>query len=354
MLDDLSEGTFEFAFKVLGDVAGFHSILMGALGDRLGLFKAIEAKGPATSAALAESTGLDERYVREWLGGMTTAGYVRFDPDAQTFHLPADLAPVLAQEEHPFFFGAMFDLLSQLPAVLDGVAGSFKTGGGVPQSSYPERYFAATTRAAVTRDANFLVQVWVPAVEGLQSRLEAGIDVADIGCGGGSALVQLARAFPKSRFWGYDIHQPNIDSAKQLAEKEGLADRVEFQVVDAAAGLDRSFDLITALDVIHDAADPAGLLSVIRRSLALDGTFLCFEFPYSEKLEENVGPMGTMLYGFSLFYCMTTSLAQGGEGLGTLGLPDSKFRKLAAGAGFSTVNEVVTGDPFNRLYEVRA
>lgn len=354
MLENLSAGTMDFAFKVLGDVAGFHSVLMGALGDRLGLFKAIEATGPATSVEIAESTGLDERYVREWLGGMTTAGYITYDPSAQTFELPPDLAPVLAQQDHFFYFGAMFDLLSQLPAVLDGVADAFQTGGGVHQSSYPERYFAATARASIPRDANLLMNLWVPAVDGLQSRLENGIGVADVGCGGGSALVHLARAFPNSRFWGYDVHPPNIESARKFAETEGVADRVEFQVKDVAAGLDRSFDLITTLDVIHDAADPSGLLSVIRRSLAQDGTFLCFEFPYSEKLEENVGPMGTMLYGFSLFYCMTTSLAEGGEGLGTLGLPDSKFRKLAADAGFSTVNEVVTGDPFNRLYEVRA
>ncbi len=197
-----------------------------------------------------------------------------------------------------------------------------------------------------------LVDEWLPALPAIRDRLERGAAVADVGCGRGRALIALARAFPASRFVGYDAHGPNVARATAAAEAAGVADRVRFEQRDVAAGLPERYDVITAVVVIHDAGDPVAVLRAIREALRPGGVFLCMEGGYSERLEENLGPMGALGYGSSLFYCLPTALAQGGVGLGARGLPEPRLRELCTEAGFGDVRRVPVQPLLLALYEV--
>ena len=197
-----------------------------------------------------------------------------------------------------------------------------------------------------------LVQQWLPLVPQTSAKLRADARIADVGCGTGQALIALARAFPSITATGYDAHPPSVEQARRATAEAGLANRVSYQVLDAAAGLPDSFDVITTFDVVHDAVDPLGLLRSIRDALRPGGSYLCLEINCSDQATANTGPIAALLYGFSVLYCMTTSLAEGGEGLGTLGLPEQALRDLAAKAGFAQVRHVEMDNPFNSLYEL--
>jgi ubiquinone/menaquinone biosynthesis C-methylase UbiE len=183
--------------------------------------------------------------------------------------------------------------------------------------------------------------------------LERGVDVADVGCGQGRALIKLVQTFPQSRYVGYDSLPSSIEKAETNAEAAAVADRIRFIELDASKGLPESFDLVTTWDVIHDAVDPLGVLQSIREALRPGGIYLCLDINCSDAQTSNVGPVASLLYGFSTLLCMTVSLAQGGEGLGTMGLPESKLRELCTRAGFSSVTRVPMENPFNNLYLVR-
>ena len=187
----------------------------------------------------------------------------------------------------------------------------------------------------------------------VERKLGQGADVADVGCGRGRALTRLAQSFPMSRYVGYDAFAPSIERATTCAREAGVADRVCYEVRDAVSDLPGRFDVITTFDVIHDAADPVAVLRSIFRALKPDGIYVCLDVNCSDKLEENTGPLGSMFHGISILYCMTTSLAGGGAGLGTLGLHEHKLRELAAVVGFRDIRRVPIENPFNNLYELR-
>src|SRR6185437_9168787 len=342
----------EFTGRVLADSAAAATIVLAALGDRTGLFKDMASRGPATSGELASRTGLAERYVREWLAGMFAAGYLDYDEVQQRYTLPEEHAPTLATEPGPAFFGGVHQELLGAIQRYDQVAEAFREGGGVRAADLHPDVWTGTSRFTAQWHQNMLIQQWLPLVPEVTAKLRAGARVADVGCGTGQALIALARAFPAITGTGYDTHPPVIEQARQAAAEAGLAGRVSFQVLDAAAGLPGSFDVITTFDVVHDAVDPLGLLRSIRDALRPGGRHLCLEINCSDQVTANVGPIATLLYGFSVLYCMTTSLAEGGEGLGTLGLPEPVLRDLAAKAGFAQVRHVEMDNPFNSLYEL--
>jgi SAM-dependent methyltransferase len=342
----------EFTGRVLADTAAAATIVLAALGDRMGLFKDLTARGPATSGELAGRTGLSERYVREWLGGMFAAGYLTYDDAQQRYALPAEHAPTLATEPGPAFFGGVHQELIGAIQRYHQVAGAFRAGGGVRSADLHPDVWAGTSRFTAQWHQNMLVQQWLPLVPDTTARLRAGARVADVGCGTGQALIALARAFPAITGTGYDAHPPVIEQARHAAAQAGVADRISYQVLDGAAGLPESFDVITTFDVVHDAVDPLGLLRSICDALQPGGRYLCLEINCSDQAAGNTGPIATLLYGFSVLYCMTTSLAEGGEGLGTLGLPERALRQLAGKAGFSHVRHVEMDNPFNSLYEL--
>jgi SAM-dependent methyltransferase len=343
----------EFTGRVLADSAAMATIVLAALGDRTGLFKDLAEHGPATSGELASRAGLAERYVREWLSGMFAAGYLDYDDAQQRYALPAEHEPALATEPGPAFFGGVHQELIGAIQRFDQVAQAFRHGGGVRPADLHPDVFTGTSRFTAQWHQNMLVQQWLPLVPQTEAQLRAGARVADVGCGTGQALIALARAFPSITGTGYDQHPASIEQARRAAAEAGVADRISYQVMDATAGLPDSFDVITTFDVVHDAVDPLGLLRSIQDALRPGGSYLCLEINCSDQATGNVGPIAALLYGFSVMYCMTTSLAEGGEGLGTLGLPEAVLRDLATKAGFAQVRRADMDNPFNSLYELR-
>jgi 2-polyprenyl-3-methyl-5-hydroxy-6-metoxy-1,4-benzoquinol methylase len=333
-----------FMGKVMGDAS---------LGDRLGLFASLAEEGPATSAELAERAQVNERYACEWLRGMHAAGYLELDRSCARFALPAEHAQVLAAEGGPLFLGGAFQLTFGYLRALDRLTEAFRSGGGVPQSAYPAETWEGMGRFSRPFYENLLVQAWVPAVSGLHERLERGARWADVGCGAGLAAIALARAYPASTFVGYDAFEGQVELARRAAAEAGVGDRVRFELLDAAAGLPERFDVVSTFDVVHDAINPPALVRAVRAALAGDGVYLMLEINSADDPAENVGPLATLLYGVSVVYCMTTSLAHGGQGLGTCGLPPAKARELCLTSGFSTVEQIELQDPFNALYVAR-
>jgi SAM-dependent methyltransferase len=342
-----------FMNQVMGDLSGAVVSTMCTLGDRLGLFKALAANGPATSAQLANIAEINERYAREWLSALASAGYLEYDPSNGHFTLPPEHAPVLAQEGGPMFMGGVYQHLPGLSGTLDQITEAFRHGGGVGQEAYGEDFREGMERISAGWFENMLVQQWISAIPDVQDKLERGALVADVGCGNGRAIIRLALAFPNSHFVGYDMFSPVINRARANAEFAEVANRVRFEQCDAVNGLPEQFDLITTFDVIHDIANPRAVLKGFRRALLPDGAYLLLEIKCSEKLEENAGPVGAILYGTSVLYCTPTSIANGGDGLGTMGLPWPKVRELCAEAGFSNVRRHLLDNPFNVLYDVR-
>jgi SAM-dependent methyltransferase len=342
----------QFVHRVLGDTSATTTMVLAGIGDRLGLFKNLDAYGPASSHEFAQRTGIQERYGREWLSAMTSAGYLTYEPATGQFALPAEHAPALVQETGPVFFGGLWDMLLGMLQPVDKLMQCFKNGSGVAQSDYPDATYHGMDRFTAGWFENLLLQQWIPAVPAVQAGLERGIDVADVGCGRGRAVIKLAQTYPRSRIVGYDIYQPNVDRAVANAQAGGLAQRVRFERLDASREIPGQYDLITTFDVVHDAVDPRGLLRKIRQALRPEGTYLCLDVNCADRLEQNAGPLGALFYGFSILYCMTTSLANGGEGLGSCGLPEPKLRELALEAGFRGVRRLPLENPFNNLYEV--
>ncbi len=338
-----------FIERVLGDSAAFTQIAMAALGDRLGIWKDLAANGPATSAQLARRMGLSERHVREWLAAMAAADYLAYDASTHKFTLAPDRAAVLADEGGPMFLGAVPELLVSYLKPYERLAETFRTGGGVPQSAFPDATYRGQERFSAGWYEHLLVQRWLPAA-GLDGALAAGVRVCDVGCGGGRALVKLAQAYPASRFVGYDVYGPNVHRARELADRSGVGDRVQINQLDAAAGIAEKFDVITTFDVVHDAVAPGPLLAAIRGGLAAGGTYLCLEIKCSARLEDNFGTVGALMHGVSVLYCMSTSLAHGGAGLGTCGLHEGRLRELGQGAGFGGIRKLAIDDAFNDLY----
>jgi SAM-dependent methyltransferase len=343
-----------FMGKVIGDYSGAMMSMYCALGDRLGLFKELAANGPATSDELAKRAGVNERYTLEWLRGMASAGYVEHDRSSDRYALPPEHALALAQEGSPMFFGGGFQMLSGMADVFDKVAQRFRNGGGVSQEDYSADFWDGLERFTNGWFENFLLQEWIPSIPKVKGKLEEGCLYADVGTGAGMAILKLAGEFPNSKFVGYDISDAQIERARKNVEDAGFADRVRIEKKDVGEGLDEKFDVISTYDVIHDAVDPQGLLKAIRQGLKDDGTYICLDINCADDPADNEGPLASMFYGFSMLYCMTTSLAHNGEGLGTCGLPESKLGELCDKAGFSEVRRVPMENPFNSLYEVSA
>ena len=342
-----------FAGKVMGNFGGAMAGLLSALGVRLGLFGALAA-GPATSSELAGRTGLAERYIREWLWGLHSAEYLRFDHKTKRFTLPAEHAAVLAIEDSPLCLAAGYELLSPMAGMLDEVTEAFRTGQGIPHERYPDSFYTAMDRMSATWLNAMLVDQWLPAIDGLVGTLERGARVADVGSGGGRAVITMAQRFPNSEFVGYDLHGANVERATAAAKTAGLASRVQFLNTDAMTGLTGPLDLVTMFDVLHDTPDPEAVLAAAHTALApTGGVLLVLESSSAAIPEDNTGPSGIILYATSTLYCVPTALADGGPALGTLGLPFGELDSLARRAGFAKIDEISAQNPMRALYVLR-
>ncbi len=341
-----------FLNKVVKDTSGLAVTIMAALGDRLGLFKDLAANGPAGSSEFAKRTGINERYAKEWLAGMTCAGYLEYDPVSQLFTLPHAHEPVLAQEGGPFFLGGTHQMLLGMLATVGLLEKAFRTGNGIPMAAYDENTWEGIERDMTGIYEAKLLKEWIPAIPDVQAMLEKGVRVADVGCGSSRVLIMLAKAFPKSRYVGLDPFKPLIERAKANAEAAGVSDLVSYKVLDTPIGIPDQYDLITTFNVIHEASNPLGLLRTIRKSLRPGGRYVCVDVKCEEALEDNVGPFAALRYGFSLLYCMSTSLAEGREALGTMGLHEGKMRQLCREAGFTSVKLVPLEKSLRNIFEV--
>lgn len=342
-----------FAGRVTADTSAWIVTTMVIVGERLGLWRALADGRPVTSAELAGRTGTTERYVREWLSSVTAHGYLTYEPVTGQFALPAAHAPVLATES-PAYFGGLHQALYGLTSVLGHVTDAFRHGAGVPLSAYPDDWWQGMERFNNGWFDYLLTPVWLPAMPKVHALLQRGADVADVGCGRGRALIRLAQDYPAGRYVGYDIHPESIAAARASAEAAGVADRVRFECIDASCGIPGEYDVITTFDVIHDAADPEGMLRAVRGALRPGGRYVCLDINASHRLTDNTGPLAAYFYGISVLFCMTTSLAEGGAGLGTCGFNEHTARRLCAEAGFGAVRRVEMDNPFNILYEITA
>jgi SAM-dependent methyltransferase len=345
--------TEAFAGQVVGAMNGAFTALMISVGHRTGLFDTMANLPPSSSAEIAKAAGLDERYVREWLGNMTVSRFVEHDPANGTYVLPPEHAASLTRAAGPGNMAAMAEFVAQMGKVEDDIVTSFKKGGGVPYAKFDKFQELMRQESAQVFDAT-LLDITLKLVDGLTDKLSAGIDVADVGCGAGHAINIMARAFPNSRFTGFDFSEEGIGIGRGEAKEWGLKN-ARFEVRDAAnLGEKAKFDLITVFDAVHDQAQPRNMLKGIADALKPGGVFLCADIAGSSDHAGNMDhPLGPMLYGISTFHCMTVSLALGGEGLGTM-WGQQKARELLKEAGFNSIDEkFVEGDILNVYYICR-
>ena len=314
--------------------------LMVSIGHRTGLFDALAELPPASSQQIASHAGLDERYVREWLAAMVSGGIVEYLADEGQYRLPASHAALLTRSATPDNIAVFSQYIGMLGAVEDRVVDCFREGGGVAYEHYPRFHEVMAEDSGQTVIAALDDHI-LPLIAGLTERLENGIDVLDIGCGRGRALLHLAARFPKSHFVGYELSPIALEHARTEAANRSL-DNVRFECRDLT-GFDRqaaeaTYDLVTAFDAIHDQADPQGVLKGIRRSLTHNGVFLMQDIRASSQLENNLDhPIAPLLYTLSTMHCMTVSLAQGGAGLGTMWGEEMAHTMLTE-AGFNSVD----------------
>jgi SAM-dependent methyltransferase len=329
--------------------AGFAATVV--IGDKLGLYQALAA-GPTTPAELADRTGTHPRLVAEWLAAQAASGYVTYDPEGERFSLSPEQAFALANEDGSLYLPGAFQVM--VAAVKDEpkVTQAFATGAGVPWHAHDPDLFAGTERFFRPGYAANLVSSWIPALDGVQAKLEAGAQVADVGCGHGASTLIMAQAYPNSTFVGFDYHQPSVQHARQVAANAGLAERCRFQVAPASAYPGAGYDLVTVFDALHDMGDPVGAAAHIRQSLAPDGTLLLVE-PYAgDRLEDNLTPVGRAFYAASTLLCVPHALSEEvGLALGAQA-GEQRLREVVTAAGFGHFLRVAQ-TPFNLVYEAR-
>ena len=341
----------EVAGRMVGILDDGAICVLASIGHELGLFETLASLPPATSAQVADAAGLDERYVREWLGGMVTAGFVQYVPDDRTYSLRADHAPFLTGTGADNLARTM-RFVSLMGMVQPKVIDAFRNGGGLSYDDYPDFHHLQAADSAAVNDASLLDTI-IP-LAGVTDRLVAGIDVAAIGCGEGHAINLLARAHPASTFVGYDFSEDAVEAARREAEAWGLAN-ARFEVLDVARlEEEAAYDPITTFDAVHDQAHPALVLTNLRRALRPDGTYLMVDIKASSNLEDNLDlPWASFLYAVSTVHCLSVSLGQGGDGLGTVWGVQTAQRMLHE-AGFSEVTvHDLEEDPFNAYFVAR-
>src|SRR6266478_3023201 len=342
-----------FSKQVSGDIGAAMLGALSYIGDRLGIFSTLAEAGSVTSADLAKRTGLSERYLREWLSAMAAAGYLNYDAAAKTYAMPPEHAMVLARDDSPFFAGGFIEMIVPNISIAPKVMESFKNGRGVSQSEYPPETWEAMERSSASMYRHQLVRKWLPTMPQVVEKLTEGGSSLDVGCGSGRAAIAIATAFPKAKVFGFDAHGGSLERARANAKATGLGDRIKFEVVDCTKLPAAQFDFISTFDVVHDSIDPDALLKSIRGALKPGGTYLMVEVNVSSNVEDNINPLGKLMYSMSTLYCMTVSLAHGGAGIGAC-MGEAKARELVAAAGFKHFRRLPIDDMFSALYEIRA
>ncbi len=341
----------EFMGRFVGDMGAAISAALVVIGDRLGLYRAMADGEPLTPEQLAHRTKTDARYVREWLCNQAAGGYVGYDAAEEAFHLSPEQSFALAQEGSPAFVPGAFQVATALIKGEERVSQAFANGGGVGWHEHHADLFAGTERFFRPGYAANLIPSWIPALDGVQAKLQGGATVADVGCGHGASTLLMAHAYPESRFAGFDYHAPSIARARQAAAQAGLDDRVTFEVASAKEFHGR-YDLVAMFDCLHDMGDPVGAAAHVLASLTADGTWLIVE-PYAgDHLEDNLNPVGRVFYGASTLVCTPASRDQEvGLALGAQA-GEARLHDVVTAGGFTRFRRA-TETPFNLVLEAR-
>lgn len=339
--------------KMLSDLGGAFSVPTVRIGFRLGLFQSLHSDGPATANELAGRLALADRYVREWALAQAANGYLMFDPATGQFSLSPEQAMVFAIEDSPLYLKGAFDLAAAMIEGEPKVEEGFRSGSGVAWGESAGCLFCAVGTFFRPGYVNGIVQSWLPSLDGMLPRLEAGAKVADVGCGVGFSTLVMAEAFPHSQFIGYDFHQPSVEEARAHAAAHGMADRVRFETAPAKEIRESEFDLITMFDCLHDMGDPRGCAAHMRKLLKDDGSWMIVEPIAGDDPAGNIGnPVSRLFYNASTMICVPTSLAQEvGEALGAQA-GQAKLTEVLTEAGFTRVRRATEG-PFNMVLEAQ-
>jgi SAM-dependent methyltransferase len=341
----------DFVDRAVGDVGALLGGAMVVIGDRLGLYRAMKGAGSLTPAELAARTGTAERYVREWLSAQAARGYVSYD-GIHRFSLPDEHAVPLTDESSPACVIGAFEIAVGSVYATDTITERFRTGAGFAWGAHDEHVLGGCERFFRPGYLNNLASSWVPALDGVETKLAGGGRIADVGCGHGASTILLAEAYPAASVIGYDAHEGSIEAARRRAADAGLANRVHFEVASATT-FDGSYDLVCFFDCLHDMGDPAGACAHVRDHLLPDGTLMLIEPFAGDDLADNLTAVGAAYYGFSTLLCTPSSLSQDvGTALGAQA-GEARLRGIVTGAGFATLRRVAE-TPFNIVLEAKA
>ena len=342
----------KFMGQALGELGAGMNAALVIIGDKLGLYKAMSGAGPMSSAELAQKTGTTERYVREWLCAQAAGGFVNYDATTGRFILPDEQAFALAVEDSPAYLPGAFQVIASVLKDDPRITEAFRTGAGVGWHEHCADLFQGTERFFRPSYAANLVSSWIPALDRVGAKLQAGAKVADVGCGHGASTILMAKAYPNSQFVGFDYHAPSIESAWKAAEKAGVQDRVGFQVAWAKGFPGKNYDLVAFFDCLHDMGDPAGAAAHVRQSLAPGATWMIVEPFAHERVEQNLNPVGRVFYSASTMVCTPASRAQEvGLALGAQA-GEQRLREVVMQGGFKSFRRA-TETPFNMVFEAR-
>jgi SAM-dependent methyltransferase len=340
-----------FVHKALGDLGSALTASLVVIGDKLGLYRAMAAAGPITSSELATRTKTDERCVREWLSAQAAAGYIDYDPTTGRYTLPAEHAVALTDEESPACVLGGFQGMTAAMRAAPKVTDAFRTGKGLGWHEHDPDLFLGTERFFRPGYNANLVDAWIPALEGVEAKLQRGARVADVGCGHGASTIILAKAYPKSTFVGFDYHSASVERARERAKTAGVADRTSFEVASAKT-FPGTYDLVAFFDCLHDMGDPVGAATHVRESLDRDGTWMLVEPRAGDRVEENLNPLGRLFYSVSTLVCTQASLSQEvGAALGAQA-GEARLRNVLSDAGFTHIRRAAE-TPFNLVLEAR-
>jgi SAM-dependent methyltransferase len=348
----------EFMGKVVNDLGATFSTVLVIIGDKLGLYKAMADSKPVSAVELASRTGTTERYVREWLANQAAGGYIIYDPNTEKYTLPPEQAMVLANDKSPAFalggFQSAMAFFRDEPKITD----AFSTGRGVDWGDHDPNLYEGTERFFKPNYVANIVSSWIPSLDGgkVEEKLKReDAIVADVGCGHGISTILMAKAYPNSKFIGFDNHGASIEIARKRAKEEGLIeDRIAFEVASSTdfPSKDNGYDLVAFFDCLHDMGDPGGAASHVLKTLKQDGTWMIVEPFANDKVEDNLNPVGRIFYAGSSLVCVPASLAHNGPALGSQA-GEYRISQLVKAAGFKHFKRA-SQTPFNLIYEAKA
>jgi SAM-dependent methyltransferase len=341
----------QFLGQFVNDLGATVHAGMVVIGDRLGLYKALAA-GPLRAAELAAITRTDERYVSEWLSSQAAGGYITYNAETQKFGMTEEQSLTLANEDGPAYLPGAFELALGSLAAVPRITEAFRSGAGMGWGEHEDRVFHGCEKFFRPGYAANLINSWIPALDGVQDKLARGAKVADVGCGKGSSTILMAKAFPNSRIFGFDYHDKSIQEARESAKRQGVSDRVTFELAKAKEFPGTEYDFVAVFDCLHDMGDPVGAASHVRAALADDGSWMIVEPFANDDLQDNLNPVGRVYYSFSTLLCTPCSRSQEvGMCLGAQA-GEKRIQQVVHSAGFSRFRRA-SQTPFNLVYEAR-